>query len=174
MWNHTGPVTRNLKRVQRDFDAATLVDEDDEAAETRRQPRKRAARQPQPSKKAQRPSTRRSARAADGGRFVRRTSRGTSGGGPSAGVASYYWQPQRVASGGWFNPNAMTAAHKTLPFGTRVRVTHAGTGRSVDVTINDRGPYVRGRVIDLSRAAAGALGMRGAGLARVSVDVIGR
>jgi rare lipoprotein A len=58
-----------------------------------------------------------------------------------AGLASYYWQRQRLASGGWFNPHAMTAAHKRLPFGTKVRVTHASTGRVV-VTINDRGPYV--------------------------------
>lgn len=91
-----------------------------------------------------------------------------------SGVASYYWQPQRVAAGGWFNPNAMTAAHKTLPFGTKVRVTHAGTGRSVLVTINDRGPYVAGRVIDLSRAAASSLGMAGAGVARVNLAVLGR
>jgi rare lipoprotein A len=91
-----------------------------------------------------------------------------------SGIASYYWQPQRVASGGWFNPNAMTAAHKTLPFGTKVRVTHAGTGRSVLVTINDRGPYVAGRVIDLSRAAASSLGMAGAGVARVNLAVVGR
>jgi rare lipoprotein A len=91
-----------------------------------------------------------------------------------SGVASYYWQPQRVASGGWFNPNAMTAAHKTLPFGTKVRVTHAGTGRSVLVTINDRGPYVAGRVIDLSRAAASSLGMAGAGVARVNLAVVSR
>lgn len=101
-----------------------------------------------------------------------------SGGGYSAGgstgVASYYWQPQRVASGGWFNPNAMTAAHKTLPFGTKVRVTHLGNGRSVTVTINDRGPYVRGRIIDLSRAAASTIGMTGSGIARVSVAVLGR
>jgi rare lipoprotein A len=89
------------------------------------------------------------------------------------GVASYYWQPQRVASGGWFNPNAMTAAHKTLPFGTRVRVRHASNGRSVDVTINDRGPYVAGRVIDLSRAAAGVLGMTAQGIARVTVEILG-
>jgi len=91
-----------------------------------------------------------------------------------SGIASYYWQPQRVASGGWFNPNAMTAAHKTLPFGTRVRVTNHNSGRSVVVTINDRGPYVAGRVIDLSSAAAGAVGMKGAGLARVSLSVLGR
>ena len=90
------------------------------------------------------------------------------------GVASFYWQPQRVASGGWFNPNAMTAAHRTLPFGTRVRVTHAATGRSVDVRINDRGPYIAGRIIDLSRAAAGVIGMTGQGIARVTVSILGR
>ncbi len=96
------------------------------------------------------------------------------GGSVGSGIASYYWQPQRVASGGWFNPNAMTAAHKTLPFGTRVRVTNMNNGRAVTVTINDRGPYVAGRVIDLSRAAASAVGMTGSGLARVSIAVMGR
>ncbi len=90
------------------------------------------------------------------------------------GMASYYWQPQRVASGGWFNPNAMTAAHKTLPFGTKVRVTNKRNGQSVVVTINDRGPYVAGRVIDLSSAAAGAINMKGAGVVPVSVAVLGR
>jgi rare lipoprotein A len=95
-------------------------------------------------------------------------------GGGSHGMASFYWQPQRVASGGWFNPSAMTAAHKTLPFGTRVRVTHIGNGRSVTVRINDRGPYVRGRIIDLSRAAAGVIGMTGQGVARIRMDVLGR
>lgn len=94
-----------------------------------------------------------------------------SGGGYS-GMASYYWQPQRVASGGWFNPNAMTAAHKTLPFGTKVRVTNRNNGRSVVVTINDRGPYIKGRVIDLSRAAAQQVGMTGSGVAPVSVMVV--
>jgi rare lipoprotein A len=94
-----------------------------------------------------------------------------SGGGYS-GMASYYWQPQRVASGGWFNPNAMTAAHKTLPFGTKVRVTNRNNGRSVVVTINDRGPYIKGRVIDLSRAAAQQVGMTGSGVAPVSVSVL--
>jgi rare lipoprotein A len=107
------------------------------------------------------------------GRRVRTASLGHGGGG-SHGVASYYWQPQRVASGGWFNPNAMTAAHKTLPFGTRVRVTHSGNGRSVIVRINDRGPYVKGRIIDLSRAAASAIGMTGQGIARVSMEILGR
>jgi len=90
------------------------------------------------------------------------------------GMASYYWQPQRLASGGQFNPNAMTAAHKTLSFGTRVRVKHLDNGRSVDVLINDRGPYVAGRVIDLSRAAASKIGMTGQGVARISMTVLGR
>ena len=87
------------------------------------------------------------------------------------GLASYYWQPQRVASGGWFNPNALTAAHKTLPFGTRVRVTNLRNGRSVVVRINDRGPYIRGRIIDLSRRAASIVGMRRSGVVPVQVQV---
>jgi rare lipoprotein A len=91
-----------------------------------------------------------------------------------SGVASYYWQRQRVASGGWFDPKALTAAHKTLPFGTKVRVTHARSRRSVVVTINDRGPYVPNRVIDLSLAAASALDMTGSGVARVQLAVEGR
>jgi rare lipoprotein A len=90
------------------------------------------------------------------------------------GIASYYWQPQKLASGGWFNPDAMTAAHKTLPFGTRVRVTHVASGRSVEVKINDRGPYIAGRIIDLSRAAAGVIGMTKQGIAKVVVEVLGR
>ncbi len=88
------------------------------------------------------------------------------------GLASYYWQPQRVASGGWFNPNALTAAHKTLPFGTRVRVTNLRNGRSVVVRINDRGPFIRGRIIDLSKRAATVVGMRNAGVVPVRVDVL--
>lgn len=94
--------------------------------------------------------------------------------GGQTGIASYYWQGQRVASGGWFNPNGMTAAHRTLPFGTRVRVTRLDTGGSVTVTINDRGPFIAGRIIDLSRGAAQVIGMTGRGLARVQVSVLGR
>ena len=90
------------------------------------------------------------------------------------GIASYYWQGQRVASGGRFDPNGMTAAHKTLPFGTRVRVTHLGNGRSVEVKINDRGPFIAGRIIDLSRGAAGVIGLTAQGIARVAVEVLGR
>lgn len=88
------------------------------------------------------------------------------------GLASYYWQPQRVASGGWFNPNALTAAHKTLPFGTRVRVTNLRNRRSVVVRINDRGPYIRGRIIDLSRRAASVIAMTAAGVVPVRVEIL--
>ena len=90
------------------------------------------------------------------------------------GVASFYWQGQKTATGAWFNPDGMTAAHRTLPFGTKVRVTHLGSGRSVVVRINDRGPYIAGRIIDLSRGAAGVLGMQNQGVARVRVTVLGR
>lgn len=107
-------------------------------------------------------------------RKSQRTAKFVPAGTTMTGLASYYWQPQRVASGGWFNPKAMTAAHKTLPFGTRVRVTNKRNGRSVEVTINDRGPYVAGRIIDLSDAAAGAIGMKSAGVVPVQVEVVGR
>ncbi len=66
------------------------------------------------------------------------------------GLVSYYHDPQKLATGEWFDPSELTAAHKTLPFGTVVRCTRSDTGQSVVVTINDRGPYVRGRIIDLS------------------------
>ena len=79
----------------------------------------------------------------------------------SSGLASYYFEPQSTASGERFNPHELTAAHKTLPFGTRVRVTNRHNGKSVVVRINDRGPFVKGRVIDLSRAAARAINMDG-------------
>jgi rare lipoprotein A len=98
--------------------------------------------------------------------------------GPGAsetGVASYYadaFHGRNTASGERFDMNALTAAHPSLPFGTRVRVTHVESGRSVVVRINDRGPFKRGRVIDLSYAAARELGMVREGLARVRVDVV--
>ncbi|MEA1834648.1 septal ring lytic transglycosylase RlpA family protein [Methylobacterium durans] len=87
-----------------------------------------------------------------------------------SGVASWYgpgFQGRRTANGERFNTHAMTAAHRTLPFGTRVRVTNRTNGRSVVVRINDRGPFVGGRVIDLSNASARALGV--SGTARVSL-----
>jgi rare lipoprotein A len=90
------------------------------------------------------------------------------------GTASYYQHGQMVASGARFNPRALTAAHRSLPFGTRVRVTHLGSGRSVEVRINDRGPFVAGRIIDLSKGAAEFIGMTASGVARVSMTVLGR
>jgi rare lipoprotein A len=98
----------------------------------------------------------------------------SSGGGGYSGMASYYWEGQMTASGARFNPGALTAAHRSLPFGTRVLVTNQRNGQSVVVTINDRGPFVGGRVIDLSRAAAQAINMTGAGVAPVSLQVLGR
>ncbi len=109
-----------------------------------------------------------------GKRRAARSDNNEGGSSLGGGMASYYWQPQRVASGGWFNPNAMTAAHKTLPFGTRVRVTNSHNNQSAVVTINDRGPYVAGRVIDLSSAAAGAINMKGSGVVPVRMTVLGR
>jgi hypothetical protein len=100
------------------------------------------------------------------GRFVaarNRTAREARGGGSeggSVGLASYY-----SASG-------LTAAHRTLPFGTRVRVTNLANGHTMIVRINDRGPFIRGRSIDLSAGAARAIGMTGAGIARVRMHVI--
>ena len=79
-----------------------------------------------------------------------------------------------TASGERLNCAELTAAHRTLAFGTRVRVKHLSNGRSVDVVINDRGPYVGGRIIDLSKAAAVKIGMTGQGVARVSMTVVGR
>jgi len=84
------------------------------------------------------------------------------------GIAAFYGGG-RTASGELSGPNGLTAAHRTLPFGTMVRVTNVLNGRTVVVRINDRGPYGRGRIIDLSRAAARELGMIGAGTTRVSV-----
>ena len=93
------------------------------------------------------------------------------------GIASYYghdFSGNKTATGERFNPNGMTAAHRSLPFGTRVRVTNTRNGRSVVVRINDRGPYIRGRVIDLSLGAARILGMMGSGIAPVRIEVLGR
>jgi rare lipoprotein A len=90
----------------------------------------------------------------------------------SYGIASFYSDEQLTANGETFNPNAMTAAHPTLPFGTRLRVTNVSTGRSVTVRINDRGPYVAGRVVDVSYSAAESLGIVGRGIAKVKLDVV--
>lgn len=89
---------------------------------------------------------------------------GAPGGVVQSGRASWYgpgFHGRRTASGETFNTNALTAAHRTLPFGTKVRVVNKKTGKSVIVRINDRGPYAHGRVIDLSKASAQAIGLSG-------------
>ena len=88
------------------------------------------------------------------------------------GKASWYgpgFHGKKTASGQRFNQNAMTAAHKTLPLGSVVRVTNRATGKSIEVTINDRGPFVKGRIIDLSAAAAAKLGTKGSGVGAVCI-----
>ena len=193
-WSDNAQPRSERRRIAR----AAINDEDDDDARPRRQygsdsydaPRytkrrqarsaKRARRHARTAQRSRRHAVRRTGRrtAERGSRRVRRAAvtnaHSYAGGSGAQGVASYYWQPQRLATGGWFNPDAMTAAHRTLPFGTRVRVTHMGNGRSVNVVINDRGPYIAGRIIDLSRGAAKVIGMTGAGLARIKMDVVGR
>jgi rare lipoprotein A (peptidoglycan hydrolase) len=88
------------------------------------------------------------------------------------GYASYYTEGTRVATGARYRPGGLTAAHRSLPFGTRVRVRDLATGRSVVVVINDRGPFVRGRVLDLSLGAARALGIESRGVSRIHADVL--
>lgn len=93
------------------------------------------------------------------------------------GTASWYGQAQqgnRTANGETFNPNALTAAHPTLPLGTMAVVTNLETGKSVTVRINDRGPYAKGRKIDLSRAAAQQIGMKKEGVAKVKIESTSR
>ena len=91
------------------------------------------------------------------------------------GIASYYhdmFHGRKTASGTRYDKSKMTAAHKHLPLGSEVRVTDTRTGRSVVVRVNDRGPFVKGRVIDLSRRAATELGMLKKGLTKVKVEVL--
>lgn len=93
------------------------------------------------------------------------------------GMASFYaakFNGRRTASGEIFNNSAMTAAHRSLPFGTQVKVTNVRNGRSVVVRINDRGPYAKGRVIDLTKAAAKKIGLSRSGVARVKLEVLSK
>lgn len=92
--------------------------------------------------------------------------------GGQVGGASYYGGRHRTASGGFVG--AATCAHRTLPFGTRVLVTNLASGRQAVLTVNDRGPFVRGRIVDVSVGAASTLGMLHSGVARVSLRVLGR
>lgn len=90
-------------------------------------------------------------------------------------IASYYgkrFHGRTTANGERFNMHAMTAAHRSLPFNTKVKVTNPQTGRSVTVRINDRGPYHGNRTLDLSRGAAASIGMVDAGVAKVKIEIL--
>ena len=96
---------------------------------------------------------------------------------PQSGIASWYgpgFHGHQTSSGAIYDQDGLTAAHPTLPLGTRARVTNLDTGKSVEVLINDRGPFAKGRVIDLSHAAAREIGMLGPGTASVRIDVVAR
>jgi rare lipoprotein A len=86
-------------------------------------------------------------------------------------MASFYKHGSNTANGEQFNSTELTAAHRTLPFGTRLRVTDVATGQSVTVRVNDRGPFIPGRVVDISHSAAEALGMIDRGIAKVKLEV---
>ena len=88
------------------------------------------------------------------------------------GLASFYGHDSETASGEKFNADDLTAAHRTLPLGTRVRVTDVASGRSVTVRVNDRGPFVPGRIVDVSYSAAQTLGIIRRGVAKVKLDVV--
>ncbi len=90
----------------------------------------------------------------------------------SVGMASYYKSGRLTANGERFNPHGLTAAHRNLRFGTKVRVTNIRNGKSVVVRINDRGPFIRGRVIDLSLGAAKVIGLNRSGVAKISYTVL--
>lgn len=93
--------------------------------------------------------------------------------GPEIGLASFYgreFRGRRTASGDRYDPKAMTCAHRTYPFGTLLLVTDLETERDVTVSVNDRGPFTRGRIVDLSRAAAVKLGIVARGVVRVRVE----
>jgi len=107
--------------------------------------------------------------------FARHASHPDLGGYRETGLASYYakkHQHRKTASGEPFNNNALTAAHKSLPFGTRVMVKNLSNGRSVTVRINDRGPFVRGRIIDLTRTAFSRIASLDKGVAKVEIRVV--
>jgi rare lipoprotein A len=97
------------------------------------------------------------------------------GGGLGVGTASYYsneFAGRRTASGEIFNPKALTAAHRSAAFGSRIKVTHLGNGKEVIVRVNDRGPWTKGRIIDLSYAAAQKIGLHQSGTARVKLTPV--
>ena len=117
------------------------------------------------------------ASAADAASIVAEEARAERGTVIASGIASYYGRElagRPTASGERFNPEGMTAAHRTLPLGTRIRVTNPANGRSVVVRVNDRGPFIRGRILDLSHGAARAIGLVQRGHGRIEIERLGR
>ncbi len=166
---------------ERDYDVRPSFSDDEDDQPRAIQPRRSKAAQPATARKAAKRRTpartaRKAAHRTRAASMVPRRVRVAAlpSGHQISGVASYYYSGHTTASGAKYNPDGLSAAHRTLPFGTRVRIRHLGNGRSVDVRINDRGPFIGGRVIDLSRGAAKVIGMIGSGLARVSVEILGR
>jgi rare lipoprotein A len=100
---------------------------------------------------------------------------GSAGKDMGSGHASYYaneFAGRRTANGETFNPNGLTAAHRTAPFHSKIRVTHLGNGKSVTVRVNDRGPFIKGRIIDISYGAAKQIGLHHSGTARVQLTLL--
>lgn len=92
--------------------------------------------------------------------------------GPTRGRASYYWQGNKTASGEPFKADGISCAHRTLAFGTMLRVTNLSNGRSVTCRVNNRGPFIQGRIVDLSRGAARQIGMLQAGVVPVEISIV--
>ncbi|MDE2445933.1 MAG: septal ring lytic transglycosylase RlpA family protein [Alphaproteobacteria bacterium] len=90
----------------------------------------------------------------------------------TTGWASYYKSGRLTANGERFNPMGFTAAHRGLPFGTKLKVTNLRNGRSVIVRVNDRGPFIRGRILDLSLGAAKAIGLTASGIGKISFTIV--
>jgi rare lipoprotein A len=90
----------------------------------------------------------------------------------TTGWASFYQTGLLTANGEHFKPMGLTAAHRSLPFGTILKVTNISTGKSVTVRVNDRGPFIRGRILDLSLGAAKAIGLGSAGVAKISFEIV--
>ncbi len=93
---------------------------------------------------------------------------------PETVIASYYYHGTQTANGEKFRPDGLTAAHRTLPFGTNILVTNLANDRQVKVRVNDRGPFIKGRSLDLSRGSARQLGMIRSGVAKVTLQVLNK
>ncbi|TDE37349.1 septal ring lytic transglycosylase RlpA family protein [Actinomadura sp. 6K520] len=161
-------------RVAQTEPKATEPLPDEPRAEPTRAAR-RGTRSPEPSRKKTRtPKSKSDAKAGQGPKPKARKKKKRKVLKSGSCEASYYWQGQMTASGERFDPSDLTAAHKTLPMGSKVRVTNKNNDRSVTVRINDRGPFVSGRCLDLSRAAMKKVRGTGSGVIPVRYEVLAR